>query len=82
MTDVIANALLTLMADVDANADSSFDLDTAVRILESTYAMLLEASPDERQHLATRADALAAQSLNREGMEFFKTLAEDLRAYP
>jgi hypothetical protein len=79
MTDVIADALLIIMGDVHANADVSFDLDSAIRVLEGTHAMLQEASPDERQHLAERADALAAQGGNRERVEFFETVAEDLR---
>jgi hypothetical protein len=82
MTNAVADALLIIMGDVHANADVSFDLDSAIRILESTNAMLQEASSDERQHLATRADALAAQGGDRERVEFFKTVAEDLRADP
>ena len=82
MTDVIADALLIIMGDVDANADVSFDLDSAIRVLESTHAMLQEASPDERQYLAKRSDALAAQGGNRERVEFFETLAAYLREDP
>ena len=79
MSDAITDTLLYTLADIDAHADVTFDLDSAIRVLEAAHAGLEAASPDERRHVVERARALAAESTTHtETRAFFAALIEYL----
>jgi hypothetical protein len=77
--DAITDTLLYTLADIDGHADVTFDLDSAIRVLEAAQAGLEEASADEKRHVVERARALAAKSTTHaETKAFFAALIESL----
>ena len=80
MSDAIIDTLLFTLADIHAHADVTFNLDSAIGVLESAQAGLEAATPDEKRRLVGRAKALAARSQDAEFIEFLKVLTESLNA--
>jgi hypothetical protein len=78
VSDAITDTLLYALADIHANADVTFNLDSAIRILEAAQASLEVAGADEKRHVVERARVLAAQSPHAETKAFFATLIESL----
>jgi hypothetical protein len=78
VSDAITDTLLYTLADIHANADVTFNLDSAIRVLEAAQASLEAASADEKRHVVKRARALAAQSPHPETKAFFAALIEGL----
>ena len=78
MSDAIIDTLLYTLADIDAHADVTFNLDSAIRVLESAQAGLQAASADEKERVVERAKTLAAKSNHAETKAFFAALIESL----
>ena len=78
MTDAIVDALLVTLANVEGYAGETFDLDTAVKVLESAAAILRDANPEERALVAGRARELAAQGGDPERISFLENIGEGL----
>jgi hypothetical protein len=78
VSDAITDTLLYTLADIDAHADVTFDLDSAIRVLEAAQASLEAASADEKRHVVERAKTLAARSNHAEAKAFFAALIEAL----
>jgi len=78
VTDAIVDALLATLANVEAYADETFDLDSAVKVLESAGAILQGANREERALLVRRARELAAQGGDPERISFLENIGEGL----
>jgi hypothetical protein len=78
VSDAITDTLLFTLADIHAHADVTFDLDSAIRVLEAAQAGLEAASVEEKRHVVERARALAAKSQHTETKAFFAALIEGL----
>jgi hypothetical protein len=78
VSDAITDTLLFTLADIHAHADVTFDLDSAIRVLESAQAGLEAASADEKRRGVERAKTLAAESNDSELIAFFEALIESL----
>ena len=78
MSDAVTDTLLFTLADIHAHADVTFNLDSAIGVLESAQAGLERASPDEKRHVVERAKALAADSHDAELKVFLESLIESL----
>jgi len=79
VSDAITDTLLFTLADIHAHADVTFDLDSAIRVLEAAQAGLEAASADEKRHVVERATALAARSTTHtETKAFLAALIEGL----
>jgi hypothetical protein len=79
VSDAITDTLLITLANIHAHADVTFNLDSAIGVLESAQAGLEAASADEKRHIEERAKALAAKSNDPELIAFFEALIEDMR---
>jgi hypothetical protein len=78
VTDAIADALLITLANVDAYAGETFDLDNAMGVLEAAAARLQTASADEKRLLTERSRALASEGGDPDRVAFFENLPENL----
>jgi hypothetical protein len=78
MSDAITDTLLLTLADIHAHADVTFQLDSAIGVLESAQTGLEKATPDEKQHVVERAKALAAHSNDADLIAFLDALVESL----
>jgi hypothetical protein len=78
VSDAITDTLLITLADIHAHADVTFDLDSAIGVLESAQAGLERARPDEKRRVVERAKALAADSDDAELKAFLAALIESL----
>ena len=78
MTNAIVDALLVTLANVEGYADETFELDTAVKVLESAAAILRDASREERALLVRRARELAAQGGDPERISFLENIGAGL----
>jgi hypothetical protein len=79
MTTTIADALLETLLSVEAYAGETFELDTAMKVLEDAGAILRSASPEEKQLLIERAQGLAAKNpADPERVEFMNGVAANL----
>jgi hypothetical protein len=78
VTDAIVDALLVTLANVEGYAGETFDLDTAVKVLESAGAILRDADAEERTLLVRRARELAAQGGDPERISFLENIGEGL----
>jgi len=76
--DAIIDTLIFTLANIHAHADVTFDLDSAIGVLESAQAGLDAASPDQKRRVVERAKALAAESNDADLKAFLEALIESL----
>jgi hypothetical protein len=76
--DAIIDTLIFTLANIHAHADVTFDLDSAIGVLESAQAGLDAASPDQKGCVVERAKALAAESNDADLKAFLEALIESL----
>ena len=78
MTDAIVDALLLTLANVEGHAGETFDLDSAMGVLEAAAATLRETDAEDRRVIAERARALAAEGGDSERVEFFENFMDNI----
>jgi len=78
MSDAIPDALIITLANIHAHADVTFNLDSAINVLETAHATLETATRDEKRQLQDRAASLAARSQDAELIAFLTAFVDQL----